>query len=191
MKKTILMTAVCAVGALTTNGASALGLAGTPGCSSLGLGAVSCSTSNMRNDVYYDSNCTAAAGCTYMTCSGTCACVKSCLDINPGLQGATCPDKCPSRDTYTEVGTGYVAICVGDDIAVCNYSCDAGYYGITINGTSGCTKCPNDPSSLLVSKEITSPRGSTSASDCYIPAGLSFSNGTGCGTYTSDCHYSE
>lgn len=67
--------------------------------------------------------------------------------------------------------------------------CSTGYYGsgMSIVGSSPCTKCPSSGgiagSSIAGSnKKIT---------DCYIPANTSMTDGTGTYTYTSNCYYSE
>lgn len=60
--------------------------------------------------------------------------------------------------------------------------CAAGYYGtvgVIVSG-SPCTQCPLPG---------TSAAGSTSQSDCYIPAGTTGSDSTGTYKYTSNCYY--
>ena len=60
--------------------------------------------------------------------------------------------------------------------------CTAGYYGTVgmIVSSSACTQCPSPG---------TSAAGSTSQSDCYIPAGTTGSDSTGTYKYTSNCYY--
>ena len=61
------------------------------------------------------------------------------------------------------------------------YKCEAGYYGNPTAFNKTCTKCPSPG---------TSAEGSTSQSDCYIPAGTTGSDSSGTYKYVSDCHYS-
>ena len=59
--------------------------------------------------------------------------------------------------------------------------CSAGYYGtVALVSSSACTQCPSPG---------TSAAGSTSQSDCYIPAGTTGSDSTGTYKYTSNCYY--
>ena len=61
------------------------------------------------------------------------------------------------------------------------HRCSAGYYGtVTLVSSSACTQCPSPG---------TSAAGSTSQSDCYIPAGTTGSDSTGTYKYTSNCYY--
>ena len=61
------------------------------------------------------------------------------------------------------------------------FKCEAGYYGNPTAFNKTCTKCPSPG---------TSAEGSTSQSDCYIPAGTTGSDSSGTYKYVSDCHYS-
>ena len=62
------------------------------------------------------------------------------------------------------------------------YRCAAGYYGITTNGSSGCTRCPNSGSSVP---------GPTVIRSCYLPSGTTGTDTSGTYTYTADCYYSN
>lgn len=66
--------------------------------------------------------------------------------------------------------------------AVVRYGCAPGYYGVTSNGTTGCTRCPQSGQSAVNSAAITS---------CYLPSGGSFSDSNGSGTYTGNCYYTN
>lgn len=96
-----------------------------------------------------------------------------------------CDSSC-SGSGWTDYGTGYVRKYTG--VCNCNgtcdktysYACAAGYYGVTSNGTSGCTPCPNSG---------TSAQASTSITSCYLPSGTVGSDSTGTYVYTSNCYY--
>ena len=202
MKKIILMTAICAL----TNAAYA-----EETCTSItgyDTYTVGEACSNSTHNLYSTDECTSlSAGCVVKKCSTGCRCSKTCPSSS---RPAECPTDCPYDDYEAVAGKdGYYAKC-GDGLTTvaadtqhpiatmaisrltCEAKCAPGYYGTALYGVlgfSGCTKCPIDPSSLLVSRNIKSALGSTSVSDCYIPSGTSFSDSTGSGTYTSDCHY--
>lgn len=91
--------------------------------------------------------------------------------------GATCPDECPDSTWEDVSGQNYQVRCGGSILLPsCEYQCKAGYYG---TGTT-CTACPSPGTSAV---------GATAITECYIPSGTSFSDGTGSGTYKSDCYY--
>lgn len=104
---------------------------------------------------------------TYKTCS------KSC----PGCSN------CTSDTSWSAAGTGYQRkanrTC---NCGTCNtsyqYRCAAGYYGTTYNGTSGCTRCPNNGNSSA---------GTTSVTGCCISSGA---DTTGSYSYSPKCCYS-
>lgn len=78
--------------------------------------------------------------------------VKRCMDKTEAIEaGLACPDECPSKDSWTQVGsTGVEAICRGGQgvtgyQVACEYRCKSGYY--PTSGSSGmtkptCTTCP-------------------------------------------------
>lgn len=57
----------------------------------------------------------------------------------------------------------------------------------TFNKFTACIDCPSDSDNG--GAPVTSALGSTEESDCYIPSGSSFTDGTGSGTFTGNCHY--
>lgn len=61
--------------------------------------------------------------------------------------------------------------------------CGAGYYG---TAADACNECPADPSGLQ-----TSDKGATTATQCYIPAGASFTDNTGTYHFGEACYYLE
>ena len=61
----------------------------------------------------------------------------------------------------------------------CAWSCKAGYYGSSLNGTTGCTRCPENGNSNA---------GTTSVTGCYVTSG---SDATGSCIYTQNCYYSN
>lgn len=99
-----------------------------------------------------------------------------------------CPDECPSTTEWTTTILNREAICVGSLLQrSCSYRCVKGYY----MGELGCVRCPSSGGVY----GTTAAAGATSITECYIPAGttFSFSDSTGSGTekFTSDCYYSE
>ena len=74
------------------------------------------------------------------------------------------------------------AKCVGDFcVRGQNYRCVAGAYGNpSASNKTACAPCPSPG---------TSSAGSTSQSDCYIPAGTTGSDSTGTYKYTANCYY--
>lgn len=67
------------------------------------------------------------------------------------------------------------------------YRCSANYYGTPGTSKSGCSPCPS--SGGVAGKSALG--NNTSITGCYIPSGSSFSDGTGSGTYTADCYWTE
>lgn len=110
-----------------------------------------------------------------------------------------CTEKCCTGLTHSEesIGNGVIRITdketkvtcatspTGTNLVFCSttfsYKCEAGYYGNPRTSSGTCTKCPSPG---------TSAEGSTSQSDCYIPAGTTGSDSSGTYKYVSDCHYS-
>lgn len=77
------------------------------------------------------------------------------------------------------------------DCNTCNesteYRCAAGYYGRSLNGTSGCSQCPPPAKTVLGH----STAGSTAITSCYTPAEVSISDSVGTYTFTSNCYYTN
>ena len=180
MKKFPLLTALGAVGALTTNGASAAT------CSSYGVTAgAAC---DGRNSVPYAVDCmtgvSSSGTCKYIDCSEGCVCAQSC---------PTCPTECNSSTTWKLIlaKPGYEGKCnkSGGPVSYkCDYRCAAGYYGTAnIYGAAGCTQ---GPSWGGVAGQRVAGDNST-ITKCYIPSGSSFSDSAGSGTYTADCYWTE
>ncbi len=146
----------------------------------------------------------------YMRSDGSCSCITSCNRCNSGfakvsktLEGCsgitynTCEctcSNCTSDTSWSAGSTGYQkqttrwCECYAGT-PTCNtsteYRCAVGYYGSSTNGSSGCARCPASSGTY----GTTASAGTTSVSGCYIPAGSSFSDSTGSGTYTRDCAY--
>ncbi len=101
-----------------------------------------------------------------------------------GPIGGLCPDECPSSDWSDVSGQNYQVRCNDDNLLnpVCEYQCKIGYYG---TGKS-CTECPASGGV----HGTTSGAGATAITECFLPAGTAFSDGTGSGTYTDNCYYS-
>ena len=176
MKKLLILTAVCAVGALTTNCAFA------DACSDRGLTTMKSCDSSTRDKngsaIWVDPGCGGTTLCLLRDCDGVCMCVSPSCPTSK-----TCPSTCPSTE-WSAGNTGYEKRC--NSSYQCEYRCAAGYYGSTLNGTSGCTVCP-----VVMGGRTSDPGSNRLITDCYIPSGTSFSDTTGSGTYTSDCHYSN
>ena len=145
---------------------------------------------------------TGTGGESYCVCSGgtnagaTCTVDSQCpggiciRDTGPDI-GKCTPETCkPTTTGWGSCGVGansYVeceatAECVGN---FCmhgqNYRCVAGAYGNpSASNKTACAPCPSPG---------TSAAGSTSQSDCYIPAGTTGSDSTGTYKYTSNCYY--
>lgn len=99
-----------------------------------------------------------------------------------GSISLTCPDECPNK-TWTDVANKkYQVKCA---YATCEYQCNKGYYG---SGQS-CTRCPSSSSSIVYG--TTAANGATAITECYLPSGTIFSDGTGSGTYAGDCYYTN
>ena len=66
-------------------------------------------------------------------------------------------------------------------VARTQYGCDTGYYGTPTDISTGCNKCPaNGTSMTLNNDDIT---------DCFLPAGTTFTDSSGTFEYTSACFY--
>ena len=142
--------------------------------------------------------CTSSSsGCTYKTCDGKCVCTTTCnaFGMSDGdLVTTSCPDACPGT-AWAIFSAGYQSRCITQGmLSYCEYRCDTGYYGsVTRSGTdlkptlSGCAKCPIY---TLTNTATSTPGANTFQVDCYLKSGSSFSDSTGSGTFTSDCHYS-
>lgn len=121
-------------------------------------------------DTYYTSNgcpsCpTGSMGGTYEQPYHT---NTSCSNCQSGYfkYNGSCT-KCPSYATCTDT----------------SFACNKGYYQVA---PTRCGPCPSTGSSAGAT---TSSAGSTSAAQCYIPAGTEFTDGTGNGTHTGDSYY--
>lgn len=104
------------------------------------------------------------------------------------------PSYCSGKNTGWVAGnTGYQknTTYTFDDVAcACDsstvYRCADGFWGASINGTTGCTRC-------LALNGIygQSSAGSTVITSCYMPSGAAFSDDTGTGAYNENCYYSN
>ena len=116
-----------------------------------------------------------AGTASYQTCQQQCTGCTNCISDKSWSAGNTGYEKKVTRTC---------------DCNTCrtstSYRCAAGYYGSSINGTSGCTRCPSSGGVYG-----TSASGSTAITSCYLSSGTSFSDDSGSGTYTSDCYYTN
>ena len=109
-----------------------------------------------------------------------------------GIIETGCPD-CESSDWAASGTEGYEvsidAICqvrTGFCDKTYSYRCASGYYGSSLDGVSGCTRCPSSGGIYG-----SSAAGSTEITACYIPANTQLSDTTGTFIYSDDCYYSE
>ncbi|MBQ8367704.1 MAG: hypothetical protein IJX43_01425 [Alphaproteobacteria bacterium] len=104
-----------------------------------------------------------------------------------------------TRQISTKCGdTTYSCVCgaTGSSLALAGYiQCDTGYYGSALysyterygDNFSGCYRCPSSGGVY----GTTAGPGAISITECYLPAGTSFSDDIGSGTYSDDCYYSN
>lgn len=76
--------------------------------------------------------------------------------------------------------------CAGECNSAVNYRCASGYYGVSYDGDSGCTRCPQSGS-----RYGSSAAGSVNITACYIPENINVTEDSGTYVYVSDCHYSN
>ena len=113
-------------------------------------------------------------------------------DVGDVLDITICPTM---SNVWTDVETGYQAMysqLSNPKLGLpCKVRCAPGYYG-TATWTpetatlSGCAKCPTS-GGIAASSEA----GSTDITNCYIPAGTSFTGSTGIWSYTSNCYWTD
>lgn len=151
---------------------------------------------NDKNTVIRFQNCTSCPTGTerrQIEISSISTYCKSTTDISVYQCCVPC-GTCSDDSDFSATGTdGYErralrsCTCGGCTVTSYKYRCAAGYYGSSSNGTSGCTRCPRYDNGLYGTSEA----GSKFITNCYIPAGTSFSDTTGTGTYTAKCSYSS
>lgn len=124
---------------------------------------------------------------TYYDCEAEVSCTK-------------CPD-CESQDWSTYItSTGVIKLGYQRKVtATCNYStcicsktysyrCGNGYYGITINGTTGCSRCPANGSNGLLTWGSSVAGNNLSIAGCYVASG---GDDSGDYMYSQDCYYKK
>lgn len=113
-------------------------------------------------------------------------------------------NNCDSDTVWTNLGTGYMKKVLrscdcSSGTATCetitNYQCAAGYYGSSINGTSGCGLCPTwketyTSPDLTGVPRGTSLAGATAITGCYIAPGTYYDE-TGAFKISSNCPYTN
>ncbi len=109
--------------------------------------------------------------------------IKNCVCVQNCDTPTTCNATNCTSGAWTAHGTGYETRnyrhC--SDSSTCSsstqYQCAAGYWGSSVNGTSGCSKC---------AVPGTSPAGTTTQTGCYVTSG---SDTSGQYNYTDKCYY--
>ena len=87
---------------------------------------------------------------------------------------------CPGWHIYTTCNPGYYlsgSTCV---------PCAVGTFKST-TGTGACESCPSSGGIA----GTTASTGAKAKTECYLPSGTSFSDGTGSGTYTGNCYWKD
>lgn len=141
------------------------------------VGCISCTCGNAS---YRCIECATSNDCSYgYTCSGN-KCVEKCT-------GCT---NCNSED-WTAYGTGYqrsvTRTCSCNTCKTAyNYRCDNGWYGMTLNGTNGCSNCA---SATGVNNATSDAGNNTLINHCYIAPGDKLSNATGYFEFNDKCYY--
>ena len=137
---------------------------------------------------YYDTSCTIASAATAKQYSKYCmggygdTSYLECLVVS-------CPTGATPNAKYTACvcKAGYYR---PTDNSSCT-PCPEGYYKDTVGDTAECTQCPTSGGLLAT----TASTGSTSITDCYIPAGTEWTSSDKTGSYTekftADCYYTE
>ncbi len=122
------------------------------------------------------------------------------IPANNCIPDCTGCSNCTSDTSWSAGNTGYekkvTRTCnCNTCTATTSYRCAAGYYGSSTNGTSGCTRCPASDvyttAALLTKIYGTSIAGTTVMTSCYIPAGTTFYDNTGSGTYEEASYYCD
>ena len=131
---------------------------------------------------------------------GTCV-EEATVDPDPDCDG-TCDD-CESTDwsAYTPEGATFIQVGYQRKVmAACNkvtcvctktysYRCADGYYGSTLNGTSGCTMCPRPSGSSFLMGGADSIAGNNRfITQCFVEEG---SDTTGSYVYEPECYYTN
>ncbi len=133
--------------------------------------------------------------CTW--CSGTTTTPAGYVYIN--TFAGTEPTTIFTRHVSTKCSTTtYSCVCgaTGSSLEISGrLLCDTGYYGMATysyterNGDSfsGCNRCPSSGGVY----GTTAGPGAMFITECYLPAGTSFSDDIGSGTYSDDCYYTN
>lgn len=146
-----------------------------PGTSHAG-GSAECASSNDCRDGFY---------CDLINYAGKCVPYPDCTDAC-----STCTDSNWSHNS--ELSPGYQS----KTTATCNpltcacikkitYRCDIGYYGVSSDGKTGCTRCPTDADGLIGFSNA----GAILQTECYIVSGTTFANNTGSGIYNGNSYW--
>ena len=100
-----------------------------------------------------------------------------CVIATPGMALG----ECTATTTYTSCNPGYRYNSLLKSCALCQQ----GYYKAG-TGTAACSRCPSPDGVVYGTTDST---GSTSKTDCFIPADTDISDTTGTYQFTGDCYY--
>ena len=118
-------------------------------------------------------------------CTTTAGSLGSCCDSTLVNLDMKCPPgTAQASGTGIETMTTQPRVCQGCMLYADR--CAANYYGVIFSSNTPCAACPS-----LASVAGRSAAGSIVASECYIPAGNSFTDTSGSYTLVSNCYYSE
>ena len=100
---------------------------------------------------------------------------------------------CINDDDWTYGNAGYMKMtkrqCSKDGKSCLetstNYVCAPGYYGVSLDGKTGCNRCPSSGGTQYGWSAI----DSADITHCYMSNGDTFSNATGSGVFTGHCEY--
>ncbi|MCM1294605.1 MAG: hypothetical protein NC311_03525 [Muribaculaceae bacterium] len=134
------------------------------------------------------SACTVCQGPNY-TINGVMYCgmysdgVKTCSGPGGAQSAYQMSNCCKDNKAYQVSGCFVMACKTGMVVSPAKTSCicQVGYYG----NWQSCTQCP----ALNGFHGLTSGTGASAITDCFIPAGVSLTDGTGTYKFTSDCKY--
>ena len=157
-------------------------------------------TSKCYDNAYLVKSCSACVSGYTLTnysvslpCGGLAQMYQECTKSCSSDSDCGAPGEWSCSGAYCHRTANYCNLDKGDGTIVLNpntcktkteYACNAGYYGTTTNGLSGCARCPS--SDGIYGSSLTA---STAITLCYMPSGTTGSDTTGAFTYTGNSYY--